>query len=215
MKENIFKRTGSAIVHGIIHFIYFIWSVADLIIFLPKIEYEDEESKRLMNSDTPCILIGNHTSHNDGFFVPQALFKKKMYVLVTNKWYGKKSLNIFFRHLRYIPIDLNTLDTGWLESCKEVMDKGCSVLIFPEGKIEREGYVHEFLPGFLMLAKRTDAPIIPLAITGGYRKFRRQHILVGKKIEYDVKQKGRPSQIFKEGADICKTQIEDMLKRAQ
>lgn len=209
--KSILKRFGHSILSVIIHIAYEIWSLAARIIYFPKITYMEGADKKMLKS--PCILIANHTSHTDGSFVPQALHGCKMYVLVTSKWYDKKILNIFFRHLPYIPINLNEMDNSWIEKARRVIQKGKSVLIFPEGVLSKDGTLGEFHPGFLMLARLTDAPIIPVAVRGGYRKFHRQHILIGKRIDFDVHKAGRPSVIMKEGAEMCRRQMEDMLKK--
>lgn len=85
------------------------------------------------------------------------------------------------------------------------------MLIFPEGKLSKDGRLSKFQPGFLMLARLTDAPVIPLAISGGYRKFHRQNVVVGSVNTFDVHAKGRPSVILREGAASCQRQLEVML----
>lgn len=208
--KNILKKTGHSILFVIIHIAYEIWTLGTWILYRPKITYTEGADKTCLKS--PCILIANHTSHKDGSFVPQALHGCKMHVLVTSKWYQKKMLNVFFRNLRYIPINLKEMDNSWIEKAKKVIEDGESVLIFPEGVLSKDGTLGEFHPGFLMLSRLTDAPVVPLAISGGYRKLHRQHILIGKKIDFDVHKAGRPSVIMKEGAEMCRKQMEDMLK---
>ena len=134
-------------------------------------------------------------------------------MLVTTKWYDKKMLHTFFTHLRYIPINLKEMDNSWMDRAVEAIKRGESVLIFPEGKLSKDGKLSEFQPGFLMLARLTDAPVIPLAISGGYRKFHRQSVVVGSVNTFDVHAKGRPSVILREGAASCQRQLEDMLHK--
>lgn len=207
--RTFFAKTGDGILAALIHAVYFIWNGAVHVLYRPKVTYQDEAVREKLKR--PCILIANHTSHNDGSFVPQVLWRKKIYVLVTTKWYNKKLLRVFFSHLRYIPIDLAEMDNSWLEKAQDVIKRGSSVLIFPEGRLSKDGSLGEFHPGFLMLARFTDVPVIPLAITGGYKKFHRQRITVGSEITFDVHAKGRPSVILKEGARICREQVESML----
>lgn len=208
--KNFLKKTGHSILSVVIHIAYKIWTLGTWILYRPKITYEDGADKACLKQ--PCILIANHTSHKDGSFVPQALCRCKMYVLVTSKWYDKKMINVFFKNLRYIPINLNEMDNSWIDTARKVMENGYSVLIFPEGKLSKDGKLGEFYPGFLMLSRLTDAPVIPVAVSGGYRKLHRQHILIGRKIDFDVHKAGRPSLIMKEGAEVCRQQMERMLE---
>ena len=101
-----------------------------------------------------------------------------------------------------------------MDRAVEAIKRGESVLIFPEGKLSKDGKLSEFQPGFLMLARLTDAPVIPLAISGGYRKFHRQSVVVGSVNIFDVHAKGRPSVILREGAASCQRQLEDMLHKS-
>ncbi len=207
---NVFKIIGNGIASGISRFAFYgVWNLAGRIAYAPKVRYLTAEVKKKMNK--PCIYIANHTNHRDGSFLPQLFAGKKMTVLVMSKWFDKKGLNIFFTHLPYIRIDLNDMDTQWMEDVKAVLKKGRSVLIFPEGKLEREDHLEPFQPGFLMVARQTDVPIIPIAVKGKYKKFHRSEIIVSDEIDFDVHKKGRPSQILKEGAALYQQRIQEML----
>ncbi len=208
--KDILKKTGHSILSIVIHIAYKIWTLFTWILYRPKITYMEGADRKMLKS--PCILIANHTCHKDGSFVPQALHRIKMHVLVTSKWYDKKTINIFFKNLRYISVNLEEMDNSWIDKAKKVLENGESVLIFPEGKLSKDGTLLEFQPGFLMLARLTDAPVIPIAISGGYRKFHRQNILVGNRVDFDVHKAGRPSVIMKEGAAMYRQKMEDMLK---
>jgi long-chain acyl-CoA synthetase len=48
----------------------------------------------------------------------------------------------------------------------EAMDRGYSVLIFPEGTRSAEGKLARFRPGIGLLVKQAQAPVLPVAITG-------------------------------------------------
>lgn len=212
-KKNIFVRIGEFIVHIFANIVFFIWSIGTRIVFFGKVIYKDPEVKKTMKKG-PCIYVGNHTNHNDGFFVPHMLFGKKINVLVTSKWYYKKKYNWLFRNLHYIPIDLNDVSSDWMEIAKEKLKKGESILIFPEGMLAREGVMEPFQPGFLMLARHVEAPIIPLAITDSYKVFHRQRLIVGSEIIFDVHKKGRLSAVLREGAQICQEQVAKLLEES-
>jgi long-chain acyl-CoA synthetase len=48
----------------------------------------------------------------------------------------------------------------------EAMDRGYSVLIFPEGTRSRDGRLHAFRPGIGLLAAQSRVPIVPIALAG-------------------------------------------------
>jgi long-chain acyl-CoA synthetase len=48
----------------------------------------------------------------------------------------------------------------------EAMDRGYSVLIFPEGARSRDGLLHPFRPGIGLLAQQSRVPVVPVALIG-------------------------------------------------
>jgi long-chain acyl-CoA synthetase len=50
----------------------------------------------------------------------------------------------------------------------ETMDRGYSVLVFPEGSRTRDGKMQPFMDGIGLLAKNLDVPIVPAKIDGLY-----------------------------------------------
>jgi long-chain acyl-CoA synthetase len=50
----------------------------------------------------------------------------------------------------------------------EAMDRGYSVLIFPEGELTKDGNIQPFKSGMGILASGLEAPVVPVAISGLY-----------------------------------------------
>jgi long-chain acyl-CoA synthetase len=50
----------------------------------------------------------------------------------------------------------------------EAMDRGYSVLIFPEGTRSLTGHMNRFRSGIGLLARDTQAPVLPIALRGIY-----------------------------------------------
>jgi long-chain acyl-CoA synthetase len=48
------------------------------------------------------------------------------------------------------------------------MDRGYSILIFPEGTRSRDGKLGHFRPGIGLLAEESRAPIVPIGLVGLY-----------------------------------------------
>jgi long-chain acyl-CoA synthetase len=48
----------------------------------------------------------------------------------------------------------------------EAMDRGYSVLIFPEGTRSHDGELHPFRPGIGLLAQQSRVPVVPVALIG-------------------------------------------------
>ncbi|MCD8220100.1 MAG: 1-acyl-sn-glycerol-3-phosphate acyltransferase [Ruminococcus sp.] len=199
------KNVWNAIFIGIMHGIFFLFGIGVRLIYRGRIVYTDPAAKAAMQHG--AILIANHKSHKDGFFVPQMLWRKKVYVLVTSKWYNKKLLHPMFTHLRYIPIDLQQVDSSWIVQTEAALKKGACVLIFPEGKLETNGVPEVFRAGFLLPAKHQHVPVVPMGIVGDYRPFHKQMLVVGVPLSPDFHGKDRQSAILERESERCKEQV--------
>jgi long-chain acyl-CoA synthetase len=57
----------------------------------------------------------------------------------------------------------------------EAMDRGYSILIFPEGTRSLTGHMNSFRSGIGLLATQTQAPIVPIALRGMYELVAERH----------------------------------------
>jgi long-chain acyl-CoA synthetase len=83
------------------------------------------------------------------------------------------------------------------------MDRGYSVMIFPEGTRSRDGELHAFRSGIGLLAQESNVPIVPVALVGlgamkagqvGWFHTGRLEVRVGKAIPAEA-QGGEPGQV--------------------
>ncbi len=133
--------------------------------YRPKVKYENPD---IMKTDRPIVFICNHMSHNDGAMIASVLHKKKPYFLIAKDWYEKKQFGVFLRRYGSIPVDREGMDTTWYDACRKRIESGTSILIFPEGKTSK-GEMHEFQPGFAVLAEKTGAIVVECAHIGAYK----------------------------------------------
>ena len=73
------------------------------------------------------------------------------------------------RRLAAIPIHKGQPDRAALEAALRVLERGGVVAIFAEGDLYRREDPAAFNPGVGMLAVRSGAPVVPVAITGAER----------------------------------------------
>lgn len=169
------------------------WTVYFL--FRPKIVYADKTLKKRLKGK-PAVFVANHTHHFDGAFAMSVLWRYKPYVLVKKSWFEKKGTGKCISLCRSIPINLDEADGTWYETAQEIVARGGSLLIFPEGGLARNKQINEFKPGAALLSAKTGIPIVPCAIWGPYDAVfgKRQRILVGEPIESACPETMRPSK---------------------
>lgn len=160
------------------------WTVYFL--FRPSVIYADKTLKKRLKGKS-VVFVCNHTHHFDGAFAGAVLGRFKPYVLVKKNWYEKKGVGKMISWCRCIPINLDEADGAWFSAAEEIVGRGGSMIIFPEGGIAREGHMEQFRAGAALISAKTGAPIVPCAIYGTYDMVfgMRQRILVGEPIESD------------------------------
>lgn len=192
---------------------YAVWRGVMRLIYRPKIVFSGEEARKALRR--PCILIANHTSHLDGTFLPQSLARYRVHTFVARDWYDRPRLRVLFRHLPFLPMDRNGFDTEWLPLGEVTLENGYPILFFPEGKTSHTGELNSFHPGFALLARRAGVPVIPVALPGNYRKFRRNRIFIGEPMMPDTGVRGRLSLLCREDASRAEEEIATMLAAAR
>ena len=65
----------------------------------------------------------------------------------------------------------------------ESMDRGYSVLVFPEGKRTEDGQMNPFMPGIGLLVANLHAPVVPVRIDGLFElKQRKQYLALPQQV---------------------------------
>ena len=136
--------------------------------------------------DGPVLLIANHVTAYDGALILYALPAKlrrrvavamsgEMLVDMRHACNQPNTIANFFGPAAYLLLTalFNVFPLprarGFRRSfahAGEAMDRGYSVLIFPEGTRSRDGRLHAFRPGIGLLAAESRVPIVPMALVG-------------------------------------------------
>lgn len=183
-KQSLIGRIFQALVTWTVYFL-----------FRPKVIYADKSLKKRLKGK-PAVFVANHTHHFDGAFGPAVMWRHKPYVLVKKSWCEKKGTGKCIMMCRSIPIDLDEADGAWYETAQEIVARGGSLFVFPEGGLARNKQINEFKPGAALLSAKTGTPIVPCAIWGPYDAVfgKRQKMLVGEPIESCCPEDMRPSK---------------------
>ena len=136
----------------------------------------------------PLLVIANHVTAYDGALVLYALpakLRRRVAVAMSGEMlldlrHGRNQPNAIANLLAPVAYWLITAlfnvfplprAEGFRRSfahAGEAMDRGYSVLIFPEGTRSRDGKLHSFRPGIGLLGQQSRVPILPIALLGLY-----------------------------------------------
>lgn len=115
------------------------------------------------------IITSNHVSYFDVFLLGAGCYRPLRYIMYK-PIYDFWMLHWLFKTLKAIPIDNRHADPEGYQRGMDEIDKalrnGEALIIFPEGKLSPDGYVHEFKHGIDIILKKTAVPVVPAAING-------------------------------------------------
>ncbi len=156
-----------------------LWIPAKIFVFgfLRMSVYGKENLKELKTGRV--LFAANHVSEIDPFAFQYTLsffckFVPLYFVSLSKKYYSFSKYKfrsfiyggLFFRLMGAYPVykGLHDFEKAFVNHIK-ILQKNHSILIFPEGKMIRDG-IGKAKPGIIFLAKRTNAKIVPIKIEG-------------------------------------------------
>lgn len=121
--------------------------------------------------DGPAIVIIDHKSNVDPIVVGMIL-DRPLRFMAKIELFRFRPLARTISTLGAFPIQRGAGDREALRTSLEVLARGEVLLMFPEGTRFRDQEVHPFLPGVGMIALRSGAPVVPMAMDGTQRMMR-------------------------------------------
>ncbi|MEX2175273.1 MAG: lysophospholipid acyltransferase family protein [Pirellulaceae bacterium] len=118
------------------------------------------------------LVCSNHQSSLDPPLVGLTC-SRRMYFLARESLLRTPLFGPAIRFFGTIPIDREGSGLAGLKETLRRLKAGDMVLIFPEGTRTHDGEVAPLKPGFIAVARRGQAPLVPVAIDGAYQSWPR------------------------------------------
>lgn len=115
----------------------------------------------------PVLLVANHQSNLDPVIVGIACPRQLKYLARVGLFFFP--LNLWIRALGAVPIDRERGALAGIRTTLELLKQDNAVLVFPEGSRTFDGKLQPMLSGFCLLARRSKATIVPVALDGAYQ----------------------------------------------
>ena len=128
----------------------------------------------------PLIVAANHASTADPVLISSFLSQSIDRPL---NWLGKRELLEWppagwaFRIAAIHPVDREAADLEAFRTAMRILEAGQVLAIFPEGTRSRDGALQEVRKGAGLLALRSGAPVLPVAVVGSDLLWPRGHLL--------------------------------------
>lgn len=125
------------------------------------------------------ILAANHTSLWDApALIP--CIPRKLRVMAKKELFENKFLKPILVSSGAFPVNRDGNDIGAIKTALKTLKNGEAFLIFPTGTRVASGETADAKSGVALISSRSGAPVIPVAIRGGYRPFHQVKIYFGK-----------------------------------
>jgi long-chain acyl-CoA synthetase len=141
---------------------------------------------RLQHTEGPVLFISNHVTYIDAgllMFAMPARYRDRLAIAMQGEMLAAmrkppSTMNVFQRAIEVLSYWLVTAlfdvfplpqRSGFRDSfvfAGKSVDRGYSVLIFPEGQRTISGEMSPFRTGIGMLAKQLNIPVVPMRIDG-------------------------------------------------
>jgi 1-acyl-sn-glycerol-3-phosphate acyltransferase len=110
-----------------------------------------------------AILVANHPTPLDGLAL-MTIVPRPMHGLMKRSGFEGLIANWYLRGIGLVPADPRRDNYDAFTAMERVLSTGRLVLLFPEGDVRAAPGVGPFQGGFLLLASRMGAPVIPAAV---------------------------------------------------
>ncbi|HXH72228.1 MAG TPA: lysophospholipid acyltransferase family protein [Mariprofundaceae bacterium] len=161
--------------------------------------------------DGPVILVGNHLCGLDPLLI-QASVNRPLFFLMAREYYAKMwYVRWIFNRTGAVPVNPGGANRHALKLAIDAVRRGNAICLFPEGEANPTIPLRRILPGAVIIAQETGAPIIPFRISGvwpfdhvhiwtPFLRRSRARVVIGQPIQLPEAEAGKPS--LREGCKV-------------
>lgn len=131
-------------------------------------------------ADRQCIFMCNHVSNLDPPVV-LPLLPGRCSVLLKKELMRIPILGTAMRMGKFVPVERGhrrEAAQASVAAAADALRSGLNILVFPEGTRAKNGRLSIFKKGPFFLAQQTEAPIVPIALSGTERMMRKGSIAI-------------------------------------
>jgi 1-acyl-sn-glycerol-3-phosphate acyltransferase len=122
--------------------------------------------QRYVPTSGPLLVVSNHQSHLDPVLLGVA--SPRQLCALARKTLFFWPLSWLIRSFGAVPIDLSGTGVAGIKAILKLLRDGEAVIVFPEGTRTRDGNLQPLQSGFVAIARRASAAIVPAAIHGAF-----------------------------------------------
>jgi len=116
----------------------------------------------------PVIIVSNHQSYLDPIILGLLAWHRTFRPIARSNLFRFRPLAWLIRLYGAIPIEQGKGDRAAIKTAIDEVSCGMMLIVYPEGGRTRDGTTRLLQRGFLLVCRKTRAPIVPVAIEGAF-----------------------------------------------
>lgn len=149
---------------GIVPWFYYV-AKAILRMFFGLLTSYQVRGKENIPSQGPLLVVANHINLTDPPLIGISLDRKVMF-MAKEELFRRRFLGYLMRGFGAFPVYRKQTDRQAIRQAKQILAEGLALAMFPEGKRSLNAQLQPALSGSALIARHSDAPILPVGITG-------------------------------------------------
>lgn len=136
-----------------------------------RVKLETTGIENLPKDTSPLLFVCNHQSILDVVAILKALPRRYRMRLAPAMGTGRMKIEMLAAGVFFniYPLPSNSVGLrGAIQHTGELIDRGYSPLVFPEGARTLDGKMQPFRQGIGMIARHVGLPVLPIKITGAF-----------------------------------------------
>lgn len=115
-------------------------------------------------TDRPVLFVSNHESYGDVPMIIKALKGFNVGFVLKSTMLGIPFIGDYLKYMHCVPLDQTNMRAASksISLAAEEIEKGYSLVIFPEGKRSFNNYPAEFKNGAFKIAAKTGVTVVPI-----------------------------------------------------
>ncbi|WP_026573307.1 lysophospholipid acyltransferase family protein [Bacillus sp. UNC438CL73TsuS30] len=154
------------------------------------------------------LLCSNHINNFDPPVVG-IMIARTVYYMAKEELFAVPILGGIIRRCNAFPVKRGMSDRDALRKGLSVLKEGHILGIFPEGTRSKTGELGKGLAGVGFFALRSNAQVVPCAVIGPYKAFRKLKVVYGKPMQMDELRKAKASP--EEVTDLIMAEIQKLI----
>jgi len=163
-------------------------------------------------AEGPVILCSNHKSMLDPFTMA-VLVPREVHFMAKAELFCIPVVSFFIRAFGAFPVKRGAISKETIRTAIDLLKEGKVMGIFPEGT--RNETLGPAKRGAVTIAIRSGAAVVPVALIGNYKLFRKMIAVYGAPVDMTPFAEAGTAQAQEEATELIMSKIRQMLETGQ